>query len=282
MHNKNSEACSALLIKHNIEVSSDSMDIHPSKVCNPCYLALKVTDDHGGPSSVEIPSWLPHTEPCPLCIRCATESVGGRPRKRKSEESPSDLARIRRVKSFHRVLNSLEFPQSQADDSLDSSHFLPSPILHHLQCKMCRCVSFQLVELLTCRHFMCKPCIVSMCKEGEVVCPCNTTPLQEDQLTIPSHMTLELLESLLVRCTKGCFEVMEVKDLHGHLTSGCTSTTVPSPSYISAQQLLDQDLHNAPSMMGVHMIGRLVDKTLPASGPFTLRAPTGKVSQHNL
>ena len=34
-------------------------------------------------------------------------------------------------------------------------------------------------------------------------------------------------------------------------------------------------------MMGVHMIGRLVDKTLPASGPFTLRAPTG-VSQHNL
>ena len=271
MHNKNSEVCRALLSHANIEVSSDSLDIYPARVCNRCYLSLKKTrDDNGG--MTDIPSWLPHTEPCPLCLRCA---VGGRPRKRKPEESPSNLENIKRVKLFLRVVNSLELPQ--ADDSLDASQFLPSPILHHLSCKVCCCVSFQLIELPTCRHFLCKPCLVSACKEGEVVSPCNTTPLQEDQLSIPSQLTSELLECLLVRCTMGCMEVMEFKDLAGHLTSGCTSTTLPSPSHISAQQLLDIDIQNAPSMMATNMIGRLVDKTLPASGPFTLKAPTGKV-----
>ena len=225
---------------------------------------------------IEIPSWQPHTESCPLCLRCAEESVGGRPRKRKPDESSRDPD-IRRVKAFLHVVNSLELPQTE--DSLDDSHFLQSPILRHLSCKVCCCVSFQLVELLTCRHFLCKPCIVSACKEGEVVCPCNMTPLQEDELCVPSQLTLELLEHLLVRYTRGCMEVMEFKDLAGHLASGCTSTTVLSPSHISAQQLLDLDLENAPSMMATNVIDRLVDKTLPASGPFTLKAPTGKVSQ---
>ena len=168
----------------------DSLDIHPARVCNRCYLSLKkAKDDNGGMSSmIEIPSWQPHTESCPLCLRCAEESVGGRPRKRKPDVSSRDLADIRRVKSFLRVVNSLELPQTE--DFLDDSHFLQSLILRHLSCKVCCCVSFQLVELLTCRHFLCKLCIMSACKEGEVVCPCNMTPLQEDELCVPSQLTL--------------------------------------------------------------------------------------------
>ena len=41
------------------------------------------------------------------------------------DESSRDLANIRRVKSFLRVVNSLELPQ--AEDSLGDSHSLQSP-----------------------------------------------------------------------------------------------------------------------------------------------------------
>ena len=73
MHNKNSDECRALLSHASIEVSSDSLDIHPARVCNSCYLSLKkAKDDNGGMSSMmEIPSWLP----CPLCSLMRAQGI---------------------------------------------------------------------------------------------------------------------------------------------------------------------------------------------------------------
>ncbi len=177
------------------------------------------------------------------------------------------------------MVNSLDLPPQYIENSLDHSYFLLTPLLDHLVCRNCFCVPTQPVELPS-RHLHCKPCIVSACKVAGVVCSCDNKPVKVTQLCVPPALTCQLLEGLLVRCPQGCKEVMELKHLTAHLTSKCTHTVVPSPSNISVQQLIEQD-HSTPSLMTSQAIGRVFDKVLPASGSFTCKTLTGKVSTKN-
>ena len=158
---------------------------------------------------------------------------------------------------------------------------MPSPLLDHLLCKTCSRVPNQAVELTNCRHLHCKECILGECnKTGGMACSCNSKPVKETEMGIPSALTHQLLQGLLVRCMKDhCSEVMELRHLQAHLSSNCTRTVIPN---ISVQQLLDMN-HSSPSQMTSHFLGNILDKALPASGSITYKAPTGKVSDgiHN-
>jgi hypothetical protein len=92
----------------------------------------------------------------------------------------------------------------------------------------------------------------------------------------PSPLVAKYLASLLVRCTKGCGQVVEFQHLRTHLESNCTSTPIPAPSFVSVQQLLDN--LSETSLMQVQTTGLLLDKLLPASGSITCKTPKGKVS----
>lgn len=272
MHNKNSEACKAVLLSVSIVVDSDITDIQPDTVCNSCYIILgqtkKAKERGDATRDIHVHTWLPHTESCSLC---SEESFGGRPKKRKVEGRPKDSV------NYLRMVNSLHLTQL-TDSSLHRSYFCSSSVLEDLVCKICSCVPCQPVEILSCRHFLCKTCIVSACETGSMSCPCNSLTLHASQLIAPSNVVLKLLESLLVRCTKGCGQVMELKHLRAHLTCNCASTLVPSPSNISVQQLLDQDHSSTPSIMKVQTLGLLLDEVLPASRSITCKTPSGKVS----
>lgn len=223
-----------------------------------------------GSNPADVVTWLPHTESCHLCSRA---SDGGRPRKRtKTTESVSKS-----------VLCDLSLPK-YLDHSLDVAYCLPHRTLQHLGCMSCSSIpTNEPVELNTCRHLHCKSCIVSACGEGSLVCGgCDNRPVKETELCAPSTLTRQLLEGLLVRCPKGCIEVVELKHLQSHLSSNCTHTTIPSPLSITVQQLLEQD-HSNPSLMTSNTVGWLLEKILPTSGSIisTSKTPTGKVSTHS-
>ena len=159
---------------------------------------------------------------------------------------------------------------------LNKSFLLPSPLLDHLICPICQCVPSKPIELLTCRHYLCTACII-----GQSSCPCNNSTLSPDDLCAPSQLILDIIGRLLLRCNKSCGQIVEIQHLRTHLQSDCTETEIPPPSDVSIEQLLLKDPDMPLSLMETSIIGLLVEKLIPISGPLTCRSSIGKVYKYN-
>lgn len=162
-----------------------------------------------------------------------------------------------------------------ADTPLSQSHFLPSPYIENLTCKLCHCLPDHPVHILSCHHLMCVSCIQSRCEEQELHCPCNNTPLSDDLLMEPTDLELKVLGCLLLACPSGCGEVLELDELLKHQASSCNVTPVPPPSKISVQQLLE--LESSTSQLRTQTMSLLAEELVPSSGVATCRSSTGKV-----
>ena len=94
---------------------------------------------------------------------------------------------------------------------LQPSYFLPNSMLN---CLSCSCIPNQPLEIATCRHYICVPCIVSSCGSGSsLLCNCNGRSILPHHLCIQSPVVMKVFSSLLVRCKNDCGEVMQLKDL---------------------------------------------------------------------
>ena len=143
----------------------------------------------------------------------------------------------------------------------------------------CQCIPSQPVELDTCRHHLCIQCI----KSGITACPCTeNSSILANHISKPSPLTLNIIGSLLVRCTD-CGEVMELQHLMTHASSKCEHTTVPCPSKVTVKQLLlDREQGSKQSLMELHNMELVAEKLVPSNGHVTLRSSSGKVRKpHN-
>ena len=280
MYKKTSSACKeALLEVFNIAAEREDNDIYPELVCNPCHLTLRQLCDarkEGRPRETDLvpQNWIPHTDNCPLC-QDAPKVTRGRPKKRKAVGSLDDTHNRGR-KIMHRLSN-LHTPK-YADHTLHISHFLSTPHLTHLTCNLCQCVPNEPIQLLGCQHLMCVACVRSRCEAETVTCACSTA-LSGDNFGVPSTLTHSLLESLLIHCTTGCGQVMELRHLKAHISSSCTNTIPPKLSTLTVQQLLDLQ-SDSNSELTTSALSLLIEKVAPGE-TLVCRSSSGRVSTPN-
>ncbi len=280
-HDKNGDQCkAALACVFGIATGEEDNNIYPPKICNNCYLTLRQlqkSKDEGcfRETALTPQTWLPHGDSCQLCENTSSASGScGRPRKRKAKGRPSMEDTHYMSRRVMHQLSTLRTPK-YADTTLAVSHFLPSPYIEDLTCKLCHCIPNQPIHILSCQHLMCMSCIQHECEKEELYCPCNNMPLRDDLISIPSNLELKVLGNLLVFCTGGCGEVLELSQLTKHLTSNCTVTPVPVPSKVTVHQLLE--LESSTSQLRTHTLSLLADEMIPSSGVATCRSSTGKV-----
>ena len=124
---------------------------------------------------------------------------------------------------------------------------------------------------------MCVSCIQRQSSNGsQLSCPCNNEAVSPTDVSTPSKLTLMILSGLLVRCDRGCGQVIELENIMQHIESNCTYIPVPQPSRIT---VLELDL---PSNLQTQMMGLVVDKLIPAHGSVTLRSASGKVPVNSI
>ena len=263
-----------------LEVSSESDNIYPPVVCNSCYLTLKEIQkakERGEVRStnLKLKSWLPHSEDCEVCL---TVSGGGKPKRRKvALEVKGRPSKDNMNRSIMTRVAEIDPPQF-VNFQLQPSYFLPNSMLNDLLCLSCSCIPNQPLEIATCRHYICVPCIVSSCESGSsLLCNCNGRSILPHHLCIPSPVVMKVFSSLLVRCKNDCGEVMQLKDLKLHITSNCTHIEIPSPSKITVNHLLHTSDIPTQSRMEKQAIGLLVDKLMPTNGFISCRSASGKV-----
>lgn len=276
VHKKCSDKCQGVLSSVlGIEVSTEPENIYPPGVCNGCYLILRQKQKGDIRATNLTPhTWLPHSEEeCQICT--ALPSTGGKPKRRKvtlevkGRPNADDNTRAILAK-----LADLNVP-NYGHAPLNTTCFLSNPILPDLTCTICQCIPNQPVEVSTCRHYMCLPCIVRSCEsENTLVCQCTNVAVKASHLNSPPSLVLKLYDSLLVTCK--CGQIIELKNLDQHLASKCAKIEIPPPSLITVHNLL-QSKSDTPSQMQTHTMGLLVDKLLPNNGSLTYRSTSGKV-----
>lgn len=282
-HDKQSDVCkAALLCAFQIVVEQENDEVYPSVVCHCCYLTLRQLQlaketGHYRETDLVPQTWSQHSDLCQLCVNTPT-TPRGRPKKRKAIGRPKadDIHQQSRRVLHH--LGNLH-THKYAECALEVTHFLPSAYLEYLHCQMCTSIPNEPVQVRGCQHLMCLACVSSACKDEKntLACPCNSLPVLAVDLHLPSVLTQKCLDSLLIRCTKGCGEIIQLKDLMNHVNSICTDTPIPSPSSITVEQLLQLHSDNLPSQLRANTTSLLVEKVFPSNGPLTCRSSSGKV-----
>ena len=276
-YSKHNDSCKPLLLSaFGVDVSTEAEEVYPTNVCNNCYRSMQriVSAKESGvmmKSSLSLFSWLPHSEDaCSVCQFVGSSS--GRPKKKKlsgiGRPCNDDICHLSR--EIMRTVNEIN-PPHLSNFTLEVSLFLPTPNISSLLCKHCQHIPSTPIEVLPCHHLVCVPCIQRITMTQVLTCTCNAASVT---VTHPHPIIIELLGNLLLTCPE-CSEVLKLADLLSHLTSNCTSTTSsPSLLQVSVEQLLNSPMG---SSMEQHVMGLLVDKFIPCSGPVTYRLPSGKV-----
>ncbi len=274
LHDKKSNLCKTALSKvYGVDVETEPEEVFPPSICNSCFLVLRRASMEADKGPIlTVHSWSPHGESCELC---APSSAGRKKKWNRGRPNDSDPQYISR--NIIRKINTIQTKVFAEEVPLDRSLFLPFPFLDALLCKYCHCIPHQPIELLTCRHYLCTPCIRNILKSGTISCPCNEVTLAPDQLCAPSELTLNIMGSLLIQCNRKCGQVIQLQHLTSHLQSNCSRMEIPPPSSITAEQLLVSYPDREPPLMVTHTMGLLTEKMLPSGGHLTCRSSTGKV-----
>ena len=273
-HDKNSKLCTvALLSVFDIDVREESGLFFPPLICHCCdstvmQLHRAQEEKHFRETSLVPQTWIPHSDCCQLCDN-ASEPLRGRPKKRKAQGRSSD-------DDTHYHNRKLLHHPTYRDSKLHPSRFLKSPHLDHLTCKICSSIPNQPLQILSCGHLLCLSCTEHLLNQNEtaLACPCSNTVISMTELGVPSQLSLQILESLMLSCDRGCGQILELQHLRRHINSKCTDTPIPPPAKITVEQLLDM---GSTSRLQMHTMGLVAEKIIPSNGPVTLCSSTGKV-----
>ena len=154
---------------------------------------------------------------------------------------------------------------------LTLSRFLPPAkvlSLSDLQCPICCCIVDQPVET-PCQKLVCAVCIAQHIRSYEqavIPCPCCDGTHDLSSFLPAPEVVLKVLGSLLIQCDKAsCYEVVELRNLRGHLNSGCRQTAQYSPSQLTVAQLLSRSLVSPPTTIEQKAATSVVKRMISAS-----------------
>lgn len=203
-----------ILLTFNVDIENDYSQIHPTKLCNNCYSKCYRSCDK---NNVEPFSWTEHAEGCQICLHFKTKQRGGR--KRKNNTGAGRPKKIASVKHSH---TKIEIPQEIISSPIinttpELARFCDPP--PDLLCPICKEILHQPLQS-ACQHYFCHECIRTWLEHaGENgKCPVCTIPTSVKTLEKAPRLLLNILRSLLVRCSI-CKDPFPLEQLYEHETN---------------------------------------------------------------
>ena len=215
--------CCSLLLGININVVTDSNNIHSQYVCKICYSKMLKVSAGSVSCTLHPFPFTEHIEECAMCTYVHFKEKGGRPKKHKFE------------KHTHEHILSCAGPKvAPKSFSLATTKFYSpanSVSLTEMQCPYCHCIVDEPVEM-PCRAPVCMKCILWLVQtDGTANCPsCHQ---EHDPLLIKpvSSLFQTLLLKLLLECV--CKKTVVLENLRSHVQSGCKDFVIDPPSSVS-------------------------------------------------
>lgn len=130
---------SAITSLYNIDIDSDSLNIHPSKICTPCRLRLTRYSQAEDATLINLPvlhEFLPHSDNCDICY-----VKPGRPKKVLNRKKVSHPSLLRTVLFVKNIPITARTKTVKTDQDLRhpptvrhlQHHPLLQPIIHHVR-----------------------------------------------------------------------------------------------------------------------------------------------------
>ncbi len=113
---------------------------------------------------------------------------------------------------------------------------------------------------------------------GIIDCPCCSSPLA-DHVHPPSRVTLDVLGSQLVVCSRGCNRMVKADLYIAHIKSQCQGFyqhSVLSPSRITLHDVLEKETESPPTPAEKEVAEKIMRRLMIESGDSqVLHLPTG-------
>ncbi|XP_063958309.1 V(D)J recombination-activating protein 1-like [Lytechinus pictus] len=199
-----------ILEKFNIDISEDTLDIHPNKFCSTCYCHLTIKKPlHWTPKK-----WDTHrrTSHCHTCTHFKETQTPGRPKKRKAGGRPP--ATTTPQSHFSQLGVSLSGTTDNQKYNINQDTFHIDNSLQFLLCCVCRSVVSCPVES-PCNHLFCLDCISSLFVKVSVSCPLCNIQFHYSQTHTPAAYIITLLQNLHVQCSH-CKTSLHYTQTSGH------------------------------------------------------------------
>ena len=271
-----------LLRKLGINVENDEPHIHPDRFCQSCHTKAGQHSE-AVRSTLEVFVWTAHVDPsssCKVCCFLKKKSTGGRPKK-------MTMNRGRPLPFTTRIMR--DAPNSMKSFiPLQPSRFLPTTFvaIEDLQYSICNYIVDQPVET-PCRKLVCSLCIVRLfrlCDDvASLPCPSCKEVHEISNSSYPpvSKVVVKMLGELLLTCDEtSCSDIVALKNLKKHVTSGCKHDThnTFSPSKLTVRQIISRPLTSPPTSAEKTAASRVVKRMLGCSNePSTSTSPSGPI-----
>ncbi|XP_063294561.1 V(D)J recombination-activating protein 1 [Pelobates fuscus] len=205
-----------------IEVRADLDTIHPTNFCHNCWIIMNQKFSHNS-SEVYFPrnkvvEWVPHSETCNVCKSAKTwgKRKGGpltnHQHVKKIRKGTEFVKKNKNPNGSSHWKNNKALIQIRANCKkihLDTNILVvdyPSDFIKSISCQLCEHILSDPVQT-SCKHLFCRMCILKYIKIMGCYCPsCKYTCFPTD-LTTPVKSYLNILNSLVIKCTvAGCEE----------------------------------------------------------------------------
>lgn len=147
-----------------------------------------------------------------------------------------------------------------------------------ISCVVCEGILDRPIEF-GCGNMVCLLCCIkwlTTTRTQMVECPCCTTPLV-DHAHPPSRVTMNVLGSQLVECTKGCNRVVKADQYLTHLHSKCQAFfehSIYSPSRSTIRDLLEKDDETPTTPTERKVANHIIRRLMAESKEEILQVPT--------
>ena len=154
------QVSSKLLSCLGIDIEKDEKQVHPSKLCNCCYVkcgkSVKNSEYH---CSIQLVAWKEHSLPCPVCNFFSSKQRGGKKRKAtmgrgRPSKKPSSLSQTPETDTIN-IFKDIVPPKLINDMPLIDRF---ANLSQELICPICKDVLRQPIQG-PCQHFFCLSCI---------------------------------------------------------------------------------------------------------------------------
>ena len=285
------------LIEVFVNTSCDDPNIHPPCYCMNCQLTLirmrKAKKDgkvYRTSMTVSPHEWEEHKEVgCTTCGMVGSRKPGGRPKKKRNILGcPSYL-----TDHLHQVTKHFRFPQlldkpltsgcwTKTCQFIAPERFLSISLggvcIEDLVCRVCNHILDEPIEL-PCKHCVCCGCCISLLTSNLLSFSCPTCKGKHDitvtSFTVPSPITVKLLQQLVIQCEKGCNKAVHLCDLRAHLASNCRESSDVSNS-LTIGNILERPTSAPPTRVEMEAAGHVMRRTLSqGQGQTHFSLPTG-------
>lgn len=176
----------------------------------------------------------------------------------------------------YEVLSNLQATAPQSFFSDGTEPTTPKELKMDITCTICMTLLDRPMEL-SCGNLVCLICLTKWVNVNNTVsCPCcySDVHILEHSHT-PSKVTMTILGSQLVECSKGCNKIVRVDEFTEHARSGCREHfqyCICSPSRTTLKHILER--HDAPTLTEQRVASNLLQRMLSEQEDGVIQIPT--------